>query len=79
MQINKVTLIANCLYRCGLIHDVILCENEIMLYFNEHVQCTPLTQWNKNMPNSTASEFLRLAATQDETSLPSFINRLWRL
>ncbi|AGB78374.1 hypothetical protein D782_2405 [Enterobacteriaceae bacterium strain FGI 57] len=50
-----------------------------MLYFNEHVQCTPLTQWNKNMPNSTASEFLRLAPTLDETSLPSFINRLWRL
>lgn len=77
MPIDKVTLLANSFYRCGLIHDVRFCENEIEDYLSD--QGIPFKKWNKAIPNATASEFLSVSTTLDETSLPRFIDRLWKL
>lgn len=79
MQMDKVTLMANCLYRCGLIHDVTLCENEIRAYLDEHGQGISFAQWNKLLPSDLVTEMLHVSTTLDEKTLPSFINRLWDL
>ena len=71
MPIDKVTLLANCLYRCGLIHDVRFCENEIEGYLSD--QGIPFKKWNKAIPKEGANK--QVISSQADSLIK--ISRIW--
>ncbi|WP_336844324.1 hypothetical protein [Providencia rettgeri] len=73
----KSTLIAKCLFQCGMIADVKSGEYAVKNIFNEHFPDHSFDEWNTNLSSSVVNKYLTEGKGANIIRINVLIENLW--